>query len=139
MSLIFTLLLSFQVCTKLKKVVERWDGWLVEFLNGERYQELRDIASGLLTVPLKVDNTMFNISYEATLVAGQIGFSLHEETVPVVEPFAGWAMLTTQDTHRTVRNHIQAEIRRRSRERNSRRKSKRRQRNGWYSQRSTNA
>ena len=43
-----------QVCTKLKKVVERWDGWLVEFLNGERYQELRDIASGLLTVPLKV-------------------------------------------------------------------------------------
>ena len=54
MSLIFTLLLSFQVCTKLKKVVERWDGWLVEFLNGERYQELRDIASGLLTVPLKV-------------------------------------------------------------------------------------
>ena len=100
---------------------------------------------------------MFNISYEATLVAGQIGFSLHEETVPVVEPFAGWAMLTTQDTHLTVRNHIQvrqsvsqsvsqsklsilqAEIRRRSRERNSRRKNKRRQRNGWYSQRSTNA
>ena len=98
---------------------------------------------------------MFNISYEATLVAGQIGFSLHEETVPVVEPFAGWAMLTTQDTHLTVRNHIQvsqsvsrsvnklsiiqAEIRRRSRERNSRRKNKRRQRNGWYSQRNTNA
>ena len=98
---------------------------------------------------------MFNISYEATLVAGQIGFSLHEETVPVVEPFAGWAMLTTQDTHLTVRNHIQvsvlsdlpnmilyfiqAEIRRRSRERNSRRKSKRRQRAGWYSQRNTNA
>ena len=45
-----------QVCTKLKKVVERWDGWLVEFLNGERHQELRDIASGLLTVPLKVTN-----------------------------------------------------------------------------------
>ena len=43
-----------QVCTKLKKVVERWDGWLVEFLNGERNQELRDIASGLLTVPLQV-------------------------------------------------------------------------------------
>ena len=95
------------MCTKLKKVVERWDGWLVEFLNGERNQELRDIASGLLTVPLKVDNTMFNISYQATLVAGQIGFSLHEETTPVVEPFAGWAMLTTQDTHMTVRNHIQ--------------------------------
>ena len=85
--------LFWQVCTKLKKVVERWDGWLVEFLNGERNQELRDIASGLLTVPLKVwltieminikvrvkvDNTMFNISYDATLVAGQIGFSLHE-------------------------------------------------------------
>ena len=50
---------------------------------------------------------MFNISYEATLVAGQIGFSLHEETVPVVEPFAGWAMLTTQDTHLAVRKHIQ--------------------------------
>ena len=50
---------------------------------------------------------MFNISYEATLVAGQIGFSLHEETVPVVEPFAGWAMLTTQDTHLSVRKHIQ--------------------------------
>ena len=53
---------------------------------------------------------MFNISYEATLVAGQIGFSLHEETVPVVEPFAGWAMLTTQDTHLTVRNHIQVSV-----------------------------
>ena len=50
---------------------------------------------------------MFNISYEATLVAGQIGFSLHEESTPVVEPFAGWAMLTTQDTHLAVRNHIQ--------------------------------
>jgi hypothetical protein len=43
-----------QVCTKLRKVVERWDGWLVSFLNGEEGQELRDIASGLLTVPLKV-------------------------------------------------------------------------------------
>ena len=49
-----SVIISLQVCTKLKKVVERWDGWLVEFLNGERYQELRDIASGLLTVPLKV-------------------------------------------------------------------------------------
>lgn len=56
---------------------------------------------------MQVDNTMFNISYEATLVAGQIGFSLHEETTPVVEPFAGWAMLTTRETHVTVRNHIQ--------------------------------
>ena len=54
---------------------------------------------------------MFNISYEATLVAGQIGFSLHEETTPVVEPFAGWAMLTTQDTHVAVRNHIQVKCR----------------------------
>ena len=53
---------------------------------------------------------MFNISYEATLVAGQIGFSLHEESTPVVEPFAGWAMLTTQDTHLAVRNHIQANL-----------------------------
>ena len=53
---------------------------------------------------------MFNISYEATLVAGQIGFSLHEESTPVVEPFAGWAMLTTQDTHLAVRNHIQASL-----------------------------
>jgi len=120
-----------QVCTKLKKVVERWDGWLVEFLNGEKNQEMRDIASGLLTVPLKVDNTMFNISYEATLVAGQIGFSLHEETVPVVEPFAGWAMLTTQDTHLAVRKHIQNEILRRRNERMERRKNRRKQRQGW--------
>ena len=51
---VISVIISLQVCTKLKKVVERWDGWLVEFLNGERYQELRDIASGLLTVPLKV-------------------------------------------------------------------------------------
>ena len=48
-----------QVCTKLKKVVERWDGWLVEFLNGEKNQEMRDIASGLLTVPLKVSCLLF--------------------------------------------------------------------------------
>ena len=53
---------------------------------------------------------MFNISYEATLVAGQIGFSLHEESTPVVEPFAGWAMVTTQDTPLTVRNHIQVSV-----------------------------
>jgi hypothetical protein len=117
-----------QVCTKLKKVVERWDGWLVEFLNGERNQEMRDIPSGLLTVPLLVDNTLFNISYPATLVAGQIGFSLHEETVPVVEPYAGWAMLTTQDTHQRVRAHIKNEIARRRRERTSRRQSQRRNR-----------
>lgn len=115
-----------QVCTKLKKVVERWDGWLVEFINGEKGQEMRDIASGLLTVPLVVDNTLFNISYPATLVAGQIGFSLHEETVPVVEPYAGWAMLTTQETHKRVRTHIKSEINRRRRERTSRRKSQRR-------------
>ena len=31
-----------------------------------------------IKVRVKVDNTMFNISYDATLVAGQIGFSLHE-------------------------------------------------------------
>ena len=42
----------------MKKVVERWDGWLVEFINGERNQELRDIASGLLTVPLKVETQL---------------------------------------------------------------------------------
>lgn len=73
---------------------------------------------------------MFNISYDATLVAGQIGFSLHEESTPVVEPFAGWSMLTTQDTHIAVRNHIQQEIRRRVRERNDRRKN-RRHRTSW--------
>ena len=32
----------------------------------------------------KVDNTLFNISYPATLVAGQIGFSLHEESVIIL-------------------------------------------------------
>merc|ERR1712083_1101105 len=84
-----------QVCTKLKKVVERWDGWLVEFLNGNKSQELRDIASGLLTVPMQVSNVMFNVTYMSTLVAGQIGFELHDERTAVVEPFAGWTMIVT--------------------------------------------
>ena len=38
--------------------MSRWDGWLVEFINGEKGQEMRDIASGLLTVPLVVSHVM---------------------------------------------------------------------------------
>ena len=41
---------------------------------------------------------MFYISYEATIVTGQICFSLHEKT-ETLEPIAGWAMLGTQDRH----------------------------------------
>ena len=39
----------------MRKLVDRWDGWLVEYINGEEGQQMRDIASGLLTVPLQVD------------------------------------------------------------------------------------
>ena len=65
--------MNLQVCTKLKKVVERWDGWLVEFLNGERNQELRDIASGLLTVPLKVSQQEYRI-YSAFILSLKLDF-----------------------------------------------------------------
>jgi hypothetical protein len=44
----------------------------------------------------QVENSLFGLVYPATLVAGQIGFSLYEEEVAVVQPYAGWAMLVTQ-------------------------------------------
>ena len=47
-------------------MVEPWDGWLVEFLNGEKNQEMRDIASGLLTVPLKVSSFLHLLSHHSS-------------------------------------------------------------------------
>ena len=48
----------------------RWDGWLVEFLNGQRNQEMRDIPSGLLTVPLLVMMMMMMMMTMMMIVNG---------------------------------------------------------------------
>ena len=60
----------------MRKLVDRWDGWLVEYLNGEEGQQMRDIASGLLTVPLQVTSYLLILSYLS--IANLLSINLYQ-------------------------------------------------------------
>ena len=67
-------------------------GWLSEFVNGTRKVGVNGIT-GLASVPLEITSPGGVKKDTATLVAGMLGFTLHEDDVPVVQPFQGWSML----------------------------------------------
>lgn len=85
--------------------VEKYNGWLVQFLIGRREILVEDFFSddnkeqmrGLNSVPMKVTMKYLDppVSDESTLVAGIMGFEAHEKTyngVPSLQPHHMWAM-----------------------------------------------
>ena len=68
-------------------------GWLSEFVEGARKVGVDSGTSGLVSVPLKIISPDGVEEDTAILVAGMLGFTLHEDDVPVVQPFQGWSML----------------------------------------------
>ena len=62
-------------------------GWLTNFVENTR--KIGDGSSGLVSVPLKITSPGGVQEDTATLVAGMLGFTLHEGDVPVVQPFQG--------------------------------------------------
>ncbi|XP_028397989.1 uncharacterized protein LOC114521684 [Dendronephthya gigantea] len=69
-------------------------GWLTEFLEGTRgLVSSIYFTSGLLSVPLEIESPDGSQSDTACLVAGMLGFTLHKEEVPIVQPFQGWSLM----------------------------------------------
>ena len=70
-------------------------GWITEFLKGtKRTCSIGDINTGLLSVPLTLNDPSSDVKETATLAAGMLGFTLHEASV---QPFQGWALLLPED------------------------------------------
>ena len=70
-----------------------YTGWLIEFVEDTRKIDVHKCTGGLVSVPLKIISPGGVEEDTATLVAGMLGFTLHEDDVPVVQPFQGWSML----------------------------------------------
>ena len=71
-------------------------GWITEFLKGtKRTCSIGDINTGLLSVPLTLNDPSSDVKETATLAAGMLGFTLHEASV---QPFQGWALLMPEDS-----------------------------------------
>jgi len=72
-------------------------GWITDFLEGEGTESLIDIhemTSGLVSVPLLLEDAVRHVTDNATLVAGMLSFTLHtDETKEFsVQPFQGWSL-----------------------------------------------
>ena len=59
----------------------------------EDTEKIGEGSSGLVSVPLKIISPGGVEEDTATLVAGMLGFTLHKDDVPVVQPYQGWSML----------------------------------------------
>ena len=76
-------------------------GWITDFLEGTKHLiDIDEMASGLVSVPLIIEDTERCVKDNATLVAGMLGFTLHtDETKELsVQPFQGWSLLLSKDS-----------------------------------------
>ena len=77
-----------------------YTGWLVHFVEGTtRRVEHRNLTSGLVSVPLEISSP--NGKDTGTLVAGMLGFTVHENEAgsrPSVAPYQGWSLLLPKDS-----------------------------------------
>lgn len=73
-------------------------GWLTEFVEGKSHLACHLFTSGLLTVPLEIQSPDGAVDDTAALVAGMLGFTLHEADVPVVQPFQGWSLMLPEQS-----------------------------------------
>jgi len=84
--------------------VDAYNGWIVFFCNGVDYPlkaselsigEYKDLSC-LSSCPLKIVDRLRDISDNATLMGGILGFYMHNQTangVPSLQPAHGWALL----------------------------------------------
>lgn len=73
-----------------------YKGWITEFLKGTKSTcSIGDMNTGLVSVPLTLNDSSSDEKETATLVAGMLGFTLHEASV---QPFQGWALLLPEDS-----------------------------------------
>jgi len=69
-----------------------WSGWMIDFLNASGAESFKAFPSGVVSVPLKIEDQPFQDTGE--LVAGTFGFTVRKgERAPVVEAKQGWALL----------------------------------------------
>ncbi|KAL9953538.1 hypothetical protein ACROYT_G040973 [Oculina patagonica] len=77
-------------------------GWITEFLEGKKdLMEIRDMTSGLVNVPLTIEDLVSGVTDTAKLVAGMLGFTLHTDDTSdsvSVQPFQGWSLLLSNDS-----------------------------------------
>ena len=77
-----------------------YGGWITQFMEGSNNLDVDDFSSGLVTVPLIIADPS-GVEDTAALVAGTLGFTVHEDTtggVPSVKPFQGWSLLLPENS-----------------------------------------
>ena len=78
----------------------KYGGWIAQFMEGAKSLNYDDFSSGLVTVPLTIAHPS-GVEDTAALVAGTLGFTVHENTtggVPSVKPFQGWSLLLPENS-----------------------------------------
>ena len=73
-----------------------WSGWMIDFLMAGEAENPQDFKSGVVSVPLKIEDENFGppVSDTGELVAGTFGYTVEEgEQAPVVEANQGWLLL----------------------------------------------
>ena len=77
-------------------------GWITDFLEGtEDLFDIDEMTSGLVSVPLLLEDTVRGVEDNATLVAGMLGFTVHADETGKefsVQPFQGWSLLLSKDS-----------------------------------------
>ena len=77
-------------------------GWITDFLEGtEDLFDIDEMTSGLVSVPLLLEDTVRGVEDNATLVAGMLGFTVHSDETGKefsVQPFQGWSLLLSEDS-----------------------------------------
>ena len=73
----------------------KFRGWITEFLEGKHAVPVGEMTTGLVTVPLMLEDAISGVKDTATLVAGMLGVTLHTDDTPgvSVQPFQGWSLL----------------------------------------------
>ncbi|KAL9953533.1 hypothetical protein ACROYT_G040964 [Oculina patagonica] len=77
-------------------------GWITEFLEGKKdLLEIDDMSTGVVTVPLTIEDPVSCVKDSGTLVAGMLGFTVDTDDTSdsvSVQPFQGWSLLLSKDS-----------------------------------------
>ena len=80
---------------------EGYRGWITDFLeNTKDIIDINEMASGLVSVPIILEDTDRCVKDNATLVAGMLGFTVYTDGAKMmsVQPFQGWSLLLSKDS-----------------------------------------
>ena len=81
--------------------VPGYRGWITDFLEGTKdLIDIDEMASGLVSVPIILQDTERCVEDNATLAAGMLGFTVHTDDTKMisVQPFQGWSLLLSKDS-----------------------------------------